>query len=106
MEISAGMLSTFSAGGYLAFLLRLELLPADTGSRHLASRPVRRKVGLTMKVPTPTPSRHVGRWETIRYALDSNARTIRLCLIWIVVIGSSDLAVAAAGRLPHLLCLV
>jgi retron-type reverse transcriptase len=29
-----------------------------------------------------------GRWETIRYALDSNARTFRLCLIWLVAIAA------------------
>lgn len=57
-----------------------------------------------MRVPTsPQPHHHAGRWETIRYALDSNARTIRLCLIWFVVIGSPVLAAAAAGLLPHLL---
>ena len=27
------------------------------------------------------------RWEVIRYALDSNARTARLCLIWVVMTG-------------------
>jgi hypothetical protein len=39
---------------------------------------------------------HGGRWETIRYALDSNARTIRLCLIWVVLIISPVLAAAIA----------
>jgi RNA-directed DNA polymerase len=29
-----------------------------------------------------------GRWETIRYALDSNARTFRLCLIWLAAIAA------------------
>jgi hypothetical protein len=55
-----------------------------------------------MRVPTSVPRRHVGRWETIRYALDSNARTVRLCLI-LAVIGSPVLAAAAFGVLPHLL---
>jgi hypothetical protein len=54
-----------------------------------------------MRVPTPTPPRHAGQWETIRYAIDSNARTIRLCLIWVVVIGFPVL-LAATGLL-HLL---
>jgi hypothetical protein len=49
-----------------------------------------------MRVPTVKPSSHGGRWETIRYALGSNARTIRLCLIWIVLITSSALVVAAS----------
>jgi hypothetical protein len=51
---------------------------------------------------SPQP-RHSDRWETIRYALDSNARTIRLCIIWMVVIGSPTLAAAVTGLLPHLL---
>ena len=33
-----------------------------------------------------------GRWETIRYALDNNARTLRFCLIWLVVIVSPVVA--------------
>jgi len=33
-----------------------------------------------VSVPAP-PEPRTGRWETIRYALDSNARTFRLCLI-------------------------
>jgi hypothetical protein len=49
-----------------------------------------------MRVPMVRQSCHGGRWETIRYALDSNARTIRLCLIWVVLITSSVLATAIA----------
>jgi len=49
-----------------------------------------------MRVPTVRQSCHGGRWETIRYALDSNARTLRFCLIWIVLITSSVLTVRAA----------
>jgi hypothetical protein len=38
-----------------------------------------------MSVPVQREPRHAGgRWETIRYALDDNARTFRLCLILIV----------------------
>lgn len=61
------------------------------------------KVGLAVRVPKSTRSCHDDKWDTIRYALDSNARTIRLCLIWIVVIGMSTLAATAAGLLPYLL---
>jgi hypothetical protein len=39
---------------------------------------------------------HGGRWETIRYVVDSNARTIRFCLIWVVLIASSVVAAAVA----------
>jgi hypothetical protein len=55
-----------------------------------------------MRVPVPTEPRH-GRWETIHYALDSNARTIRLCLILIVVAGSPVVVAVVAHLLPHLL---
>lgn len=55
-----------------------------------------------MRIPTSTPPRHADRWEAIRYALDSNSRTIRFCLIWIVVIGTPTLVVTATGLLPHL----
>jgi hypothetical protein len=55
-----------------------------------------------MSVPKQKPSLHTGRWETIRYALDSTSRTIRLCLILIVMIGIPALAVAGAGLLEDL----
>lgn len=32
----------------------------------------------------PAADGAASRWQTIRYALDSNARTLRLCLIMIV----------------------
>lgn len=54
-------------------------------------------------VRTPEQPGHAGQWETIRYAIDSNARTIRLCLILIVVISAPSLALTATGLLPHLL---
>ena len=39
-----------------------------------------------MSAPAPRGQRHAGcRWDTVRYALDSNARTMRLCLIVIVL---------------------
>jgi hypothetical protein len=60
--------------------------PLATEGRHLAQDLARRKVGLDMRVPASEPPRHAERWETIvRYALDSNARTIRLCLICVAM---------------------
>jgi hypothetical protein len=50
----------------------------------------------TMRVPIMRQSCHDGRWETIRYALDSNPRTFRLCLIMLVLITASALAAAVA----------
>jgi hypothetical protein len=39
-----------------------------------------------MSVPKHGKSRHGStRWEVVRYALGSNARTLRLCLIWLVM---------------------
>ena len=59
----------------------------------------------TMRVPVVRQSSHGGRWETIRYALDSNARTLRFCLIWVVVIVSPAVAAAIADLIRHtLLC--
>ena len=49
------------------------------------------------KSPEPDPG---GRWETIRYAIDNNGRTIRLCIL---LVSSSAVVVAAIGLLPHLL---
>jgi len=41
-----------------------------------------------LRLPTPQePDPGNSRWSVIRYALDSNARTIRLCLIRLVAIG-------------------
>jgi hypothetical protein len=41
-----------------------------------------------MRLPTPREPRHgSSRWEVIRYALGSNARTARFCMIWVVVTG-------------------
>jgi hypothetical protein len=63
----------------------------------ITSRPSLQKGGAsTMRVPMVRPPCYGSRWETIRYALDSNARTFRLCLIWVVLITSSALAAAIA----------
>jgi hypothetical protein len=41
-----------------------------------------------MRLPTHRePRQSSSRWEVIRYALGSNARTARLCVIWVVVTG-------------------
>lgn len=55
----------------------------------------------TVRVPIESQVCHVGRWDTIRYALDSNARTFRLCLIWAVVIISPIVAAAVAVVIRH-----
>lgn len=56
-----------------------------------------------MSVPAPREPRHGCRWETIRYALDSNARTLRLCLILLVVtVASSAVASLVAELIRHL----
>jgi len=70
--------------------------PALTGSRQYLKTLSAERRASTMRVPTVRQSCHGGRWETIRYALDSNARTVRFCLIWIVLITSSILAAAIA----------
>ena len=50
--------------------------------------------------PEPSPG---GRWETIRYALDSNPRTLRLCLIWFVVIVSPVVTTVITLLMRHVL---
>jgi hypothetical protein len=41
-----------------------------------------------MRLPTPREPRHgSSRWSVIRYALGSNARTARLCVLWMVMAG-------------------
>jgi hypothetical protein len=59
-----------------------------------------------MSVPAPRPPRNDGRWETIRYALDSWARTFRLCLICLVLIAAPAAAAHPLAELirPILLC--
>jgi hypothetical protein len=56
-----------------------------------------------MSVPMVRQSCDGGRRETIRYALDSNARTLRFCLIWAVVIISPAVAAAIADLIRHML---
>jgi hypothetical protein len=50
-----------------------------------------------LSVPAPCRARSgSGRWETIRYALDSNARTFRLCLILVVATAAPCVAAVVA----------
>ena len=57
-----------------------------------------------MSVPAPRrPGHPGGRWETIRYALDSNARTFRLCLVLLVAAVPRVAAAAAAVLIHHVL---
>lgn len=57
-----------------------------------------------MSVPAQRSPGHVcGRWETIRYALESNARTFRLCLILLVTAMASCLVVVAAALVHYFL---
>lgn len=59
-----------------------------------------------MSVPAPREPRHGCRWETIRYALDSNARTLRLCVILLVMALSPAVGVAAAAVIQHALMML
>lgn len=52
-----------------------------------------------MSAPVPPEHRDNGRWETIKYAIDSNARTIRLCVIGLVL----AVAPVAAGAVVLLM---
>ena len=78
--------------------------PCATGGRQLSQGPLCRKVALLMSVPAPRePSHDGGRWETIRYALESNARTFRLCLIWLVATAAPVAAAVIAELIRHML---
>ena len=56
-----------------------------------------------MRVPATKHPCHGGRWETIRYALDSNARTVRLCLILVMVAAAPCMAAVVAVLVRHML---
>jgi hypothetical protein len=56
-----------------------------------------------MSVPASREPRQGGRWETIRYALDTNPRTFRLCLILLVTAVAPCLAAVVAELVRHLL---
>jgi hypothetical protein len=55
-----------------------------------------------MSVPAPREPGQGSRWETIRYALDTNPRTFRLCLILFVAAVAPCLAVVIAELIRHL----
>jgi hypothetical protein len=57
-----------------------------------------------VSLPAPRLPRHHSGWqETVRYALDSNARTFRLCLILLVAAVSPVAAAVAAVLIHHVL---
>ena len=57
-----------------------------------------------MSVPAPQGPRHDDeRWETIREAMESNAKTFRLCVIWLVVIAAPIAATVVTLLLRHML---
>ena len=56
-----------------------------------------------MSVPAPREPHQGGRWETIRYALDTNPRTFRLCLILSVAAAAPCLAIVIAELARHIL---
>lgn len=52
-----------------------------------------------MSVPAPRqPSHGSTRWEVVRDALGSNAKTARLCLLWLVMTGTPVTALAELIR--------
>ena len=56
-----------------------------------------------MSVPAPREPHQGGRWETIRYALDTNPRTFRLCLILLVAAAAPCLGLVIAEMFRHML---
>jgi uncharacterized membrane protein YoaK (UPF0700 family) len=60
-----------------------------------------------MRVPTPRdPRQGSSRCTTVRYALGSNARTARFCVIWLVMTGGPIAGAVLAVVLHHIrLCL-
>jgi hypothetical protein len=56
-----------------------------------------------MSLPAPREPGQGGRWDTIRYALDTNPRTFRLCLILSVAAVAPCLAIVIAALARHLL---
>lgn len=62
-----------------------------------------RKVQLPMSVPAPREPGQGDRWETIRYALDNNPRTFRLCLILLAAAAAPCLGVVVAEMIRHML---
>ena len=59
-----------------------------------------------MSVLAPRELRHGCRWETIRYALDDNARTFRLCLILLAAAVPPVMVSLAVMLIRHVLLCV
>ena len=57
--------------------------------------------GLNMSVSAPRQPGQGGRWETIRYALDTNPRTLRLCLILLVAAAAQPLVFLRSRYKPR-----
>jgi hypothetical protein len=56
-----------------------------------------------LSVPAPRrPRRSSGRWEIVGSALDSWARTFRLCLILLVMTAAAVAAAAVAELIRHM----
>jgi len=64
--------------------------------------PAVRKSGSPGRRPAQLEPRQGGRWETIKYAIDSNARTLRLCLICIVLVAAPVAAALVAELIRHM----
>jgi hypothetical protein len=73
------------------------------GPPYTMTRREPRKVQLPMSVPAPREPGPGGRWETIRYALDTNPRTFRLCLILSVATLAPCMGVVVAELIRHML---
>jgi hypothetical protein len=56
-----------------------------------------------MSLPASRQPGNGGRWETIRYALDTNPRTFRLCLILFVVTAGPCVAAVITELARHIL---
>jgi hypothetical protein len=56
-----------------------------------------------MSVPSPQEPHRGDRWKTILYALDSNARTFRFCLIRLVAIVAPVVAAVVAELVRHMM---
>lgn len=54
-----------------------------------------------MRLPTPRELRHgSSRWEVVRFAMTSNGRAARFCVIWVVMTGGP--ATALVELLSHI----
>jgi hypothetical protein len=73
--------------------------PRQQGSRQYLVDPFVGTGGPAYEATYAREPRHgSSRWEVVRYALGSNARTARLCVIWVVVTGGPVAGPAPWGR--------